>query len=124
MNWARAGEHSWRIFSEWVFAFHVRLPAIISISQVFSQLEATKGFLTKVQLVETSQAMRAAQKERIQPRVDAMGFTLDWYDSIYDVPDLEEEYTMLVAHEFFDALPIHILQVGRAAHASLCVCVP
>lgn len=52
----------------------------------------------RVHLVETSPPMRAAQKERL-------GEThyLSWHDSLGDVPDGP---MLLVANEFFDALPI------------------
>ncbi|KAH9998921.1 S-adenosyl-L-methionine-dependent methyltransferase [Russula vinacea] len=35
---------------------------------------------------------------------------LHWHDSIEDVPTADGVYTMLVAHEFFDALPFHLIE--------------
>jgi len=35
---------------------------------------------------------------------------LFWHDSLDEVQQNTEEYTMVVAHEFFDALPIHVLE--------------
>ncbi|TFK74089.1 DUF185-domain-containing protein, partial [Pluteus cervinus] len=83
------------------------------VLRVFAQLDAVKSHLTQVHLVETSLTMRALQQERLAPRSTAMGFRLDWYDSIYDIKDSPDEYTMLIAHEFFDALPIHLLQKSQ-----------
>ncbi|KAF8968058.1 S-adenosyl-L-methionine-dependent methyltransferase [Flammula alnicola] len=65
-----------------------------------------------VHLVETSPSMRATQQAYLtsisneRPHVH-----LHWHNSINEIPTSSSEYTMLVAHEFFDALPIHILQV-------------
>jgi len=36
------------------------------------------------------------------------GVKVYWYYSIYDVP---REFSIFIAHEFFDALPIHKFQV-------------
>jgi NADH dehydrogenase [ubiquinone] 1 alpha subcomplex assembly factor 7 len=63
-----------------------------------------------VHLVETSEAMRATQKEHLTHR-NRPNVSLHWHNSIKEIPRSATEYTMLVAHEFFDALPIHIIQV-------------
>ena len=39
------------------------------------------------------------------------GLRIHWHDSIDDVPAANSIYTMLVAHEFFDALPFHLIEV-------------
>ncbi|KAG9015939.1 hypothetical protein FRB90_004115 [Tulasnella sp. 427] len=73
-------------------------------------LRATRGFkefasaLTSVTLVETSQQLRKKQKDKLEK----YGVPLSWHDRIEDVP--QDAYSLVVAHEFFDALPIHILQ--------------
>jgi len=58
--------------------------------------------------VETSPWMRALQKEALmREEIDVF-----WNESVDEVPLAENgEFTMVVAHEFFDALPIHILEV-------------
>ncbi|KAH9074340.1 putative S-adenosyl-L-methionine-dependent methyltransferase MidA, partial [Lactarius deliciosus] len=38
------------------------------------------------------------------------GLRIHWHDSIDDVPAANGIYTMLVAHEFFDALPFHLIE--------------
>ncbi|MGO4526887.1 class I SAM-dependent methyltransferase [Microvirga sp. 2MCAF35] len=52
-----------------------------------------------VHLVETSQSLRKKQQEALA----ASGFSLHWHDRIDDVP---LGPTLLVANEFFDALPV------------------
>lgn len=46
--------------------------------------------------------------------------TLHWHNSIKEIPTSASEYTMLIAHEFFDALPVHIFQV-RDLHSPFSV---
>ncbi|RXW25505.1 hypothetical protein EST38_g304 [Candolleomyces aberdarensis] len=65
--------------------------------------------LTGVHFVETSQALRSVQ-ERLQSSPHYGDVKLHWYNSITEIPRSPSEYTILVAHEFFDALPIHVLQ--------------
>lgn len=76
-------------------------------------------------LVEISRTLSQKQEEKlsadpIQPTseltdephykscVSKYGPSVYWYKDITDVPD---GYTMFVAHEFFDALPIYKFQV-------------
>ncbi|WP_118138005.1 class I SAM-dependent methyltransferase [Oceanicella sp. SM1341] len=51
----------------------------------------------RIWLVETSPALRAAQKRRLE------GFEVSWADTVAELPDLP---LFLLANEFFDALPI------------------
>ncbi|KAG8930646.1 hypothetical protein FRC01_002450 [Tulasnella sp. 417] len=73
-------------------------------------LRATRGFkeftsaLTSVTLVETSEHLRKKQNEKLEK----YGVPLSWHDRIEDVP--QDAYSLIVAHEFFDAMPIHVLQ--------------
>ncbi|KAJ7240797.1 S-adenosyl-L-methionine-dependent methyltransferase [Mycena rebaudengoi] len=69
-----------------------------------------KNKLKSVHLVETSPSLRALQNERLSPSTPKYGCTLEWHDSIEQIPPSSEEYTMLIAHEFFDALPFHVVE--------------
>jgi len=61
-----------------------------------------------VHLIETSPAMRTLQQAKLGS--DKHNIELHWHNSINEIISSPSEYTMLVAHEFFDALPIHVLQ--------------
>jgi NADH dehydrogenase [ubiquinone] 1 alpha subcomplex assembly factor 7 len=64
----------------------------------------------KLHLVETSPALRAAQAA-------ALGERPRWHDTIESVP---ERPTILIANEFFDALPVHqLVRRGGAWHERL-----
>ncbi|WP_034160834.1 class I SAM-dependent methyltransferase [Sphingomonas sp. ERG5] len=60
---------------------------------------ATIGLKPPVHFVETSPVLRAAQAERVP------GAT--WHDSVSTLPD--DRALIVIANEFFDALPIHQL---------------
>ncbi|KAL0954930.1 hypothetical protein HGRIS_003863 [Hohenbuehelia grisea] len=54
-------------------------------------------------LVETSPHMRELQRYNIQ-------WPIKWFNSIEEITPVPYVFTMVIAHEFFDALPMHILQ--------------
>ena len=56
--------------------------------------------------------MRALQQEKLK----RFNIEIHWHNSINEIISSPSEYTMLVAHEFFDALPINILQVRQYLH--------
>lgn len=66
--------------------------------------------IESVHLVEASAKMREVQRDKLQHRSDALGASLHWHDHVDGVKPSEDVFTLAVAHEFFDALPIHILQ--------------
>ncbi|KAJ7472787.1 DUF185-domain-containing protein [Mycena latifolia] len=66
--------------------------------------------LAGVHLVETSPALRALQENRLSPSALKYGCTLEWHDSVDHISPSPEEYTMVIAHEFFDALPFHTIE--------------
>lgn len=63
-----------------------------------------------VHLVETSEALRSIQATKLRGASQVSPPKLHWYNHLDEIPRNPSEYTMLVAHEFFDALPIHVLQ--------------
>jgi SAM-dependent MidA family methyltransferase len=60
------------------------------------------GLAPPVELVETSPLLRAAQAERIPAR---------WHDDLSTIP--ESGPLLVVANEFFDALPVRQYEAGR-----------
>ena len=61
--------------------------------------------------MESSPSLRAVQQKKLEPWDGEKGLKIYWHDSIDDVPAANGIYTMLVAHEFFDALPFHLIEV-------------
>ncbi|KAF8917251.1 S-adenosyl-L-methionine-dependent methyltransferase [Mucidula mucida] len=59
--------------------------------------------ITRVHLVDISPTMRQLQASKLAGRCEVV-----WNDAINDI-EPSDEFTMLVAHEFFDALPINII---------------
>src|SRR5882762_947395 len=80
--------------------------------QVINKFPASCSALKSVHLIETSITMQRLQQEKLLPASKEGSWDLLWHDSLNDVPQETEDYTMLVAHEFFDALPIHMLEVS------------
>ena len=56
--------------------------------------------------------MQRIQAAKLQPWMDEHDVRISWHQSIDDIPTDDDAYTMLVAHEFFDALPIYYIQVS------------
>ncbi|WP_431522553.1 class I SAM-dependent methyltransferase [Sphingomonas phyllosphaerae] len=74
---------------------------------------ARAGLTPQVHLVETSETLRRAQAERLP------GAT--WHDSLNTLP--EDVPLLVVANEFFDALPIRqLVRRGDAWHERLVAC--
>lgn len=67
--------------------------------------------LTGVHLVETSEALRKVQEDKLSDLPSFGSLKLHFHNFLSEIPRSPSEYTILVAHEFFDALPIHVLQV-------------
>ncbi|GAA5846236.1 hypothetical protein JCM5353_003184 [Sporobolomyces roseus] len=65
--------------------------------------------VTSIHLVEQSEALQGVQKEAL--RRSGFGETpVFWHRNVEEVPKSEDEFTVAIAHEFFDALPIHIFE--------------
>jgi SAM-dependent MidA family methyltransferase len=80
------------------------------VHQVISHLKRAE--IKQVHLVETSAPMRSVQEDALSASAQKLGCALTWHDSLESVPHDPTLYTMFIAHEFFDALPIHIVEVS------------
>ena len=56
--------------------------------------------------------MRAKQEQKLGDSVQRLGGSLSWHDSIDQISPDPQKFTLVLAHEFFDALPFHLLQVS------------
>lgn len=83
--------------------YSLYLQTILALAQ-----RQSKTPVIQVHLVETSLALRGIQSERLS----GAPAQLQWYDSIDHIMPSNNSFTMLVAHEFFDALPVHVLRVS------------
>ena len=87
------------------------------ILQVFARFRDSAAALQAIHLVENSSKMQELQRGSLEPLATKNGWSLFWHDAIEDVKDadteasLDDMHTVVVANEFFDALPIHILEV-------------
>ncbi|WVF70972.1 hypothetical protein IAT40_005768 [Kwoniella sp. CBS 6097] len=63
-----------------------------------------------VHLVENSTAMREVQSKTLGPRLDGKNVDISWYTGINEIPETNDTYTLFVAHEFFDAMPINTFE--------------
>jgi SAM-dependent MidA family methyltransferase len=74
---------------------------------------ARAGFAPPVHFVETSPALRARQAERVPAAT--------WHNDVEDLPT--DRPMIVIANEFFDALPIRQLMRGRAGwHERIVAC--
>ncbi|GAA5936039.1 hypothetical protein JCM3775_003563 [Rhodotorula graminis] len=65
--------------------------------------------ISSIHLVEQSDQLKRVQKARLVET--GFGETpVEWHADVAAVPQSEDEFTILIAHEFFDALPIHIFE--------------
>lgn len=60
--------------------------------------------------MEASPAMRAIQENKLRDFAIRVGCELNWHDTLSSIKR-SDAFTMVVAHEFFDALPFYLLQV-------------
>ncbi|XP_041831978.1 protein arginine methyltransferase NDUFAF7, mitochondrial isoform X2 [Melanotaenia boesemani] len=105
------------------------------ILRVFSQLRSVLGETSvSLHLVEVSPALSLVQAQNLtgtcsreahreddpvyRRGTTGMGTPASWYRRLEDVP---AGFSIFVAHEFFDALPIHKFQAGeRREHVEVC----
>ncbi|KAL0067922.1 hypothetical protein AAF712_005091 [Marasmius tenuissimus] len=83
-----------------------RAALMADVLRVISQLTKPLKTEVEVHLVETSSSMCAIQEAKLGEQ----GWDIQWHDSLDSISPSSEAYTMLVAHEFFDALPFHVLK--------------
>lgn len=68
--------------------------------------------MQEIHLVETSHPLRSVQKRALKPFVEKYGWNVQWHDNLDAITPTDEQYTMVLAHEFFDALPFHLIEVS------------
>ncbi|KAJ3196594.1 NADH dehydrogenase [ubiquinone] complex I, assembly factor 7 [Irineochytrium annulatum] len=85
------------------------------ILRTSSQFEKYWSAVKSVHLVEASPGLREVQAKLLEPYSKEKGKRLMWHDDIDDIPrGMEEEIgkaSLVVAHEFFDALPVYQFEV-------------
>ncbi|KAG8213262.1 S-adenosyl-L-methionine-dependent methyltransferase [Butyriboletus roseoflavus] len=84
--------------------------------RVVRQLPAVRDKLDSVHLVETSPAMRALQRTTLRTTHEHGRVAFSWHDALDQITHRNDRFTMLVAHEFFDALPVHVIEVCLPPH--------
>ena len=77
-------------------------------TKTLNQLAPVRNVKKNIHLVETSHALRKAQADTLSNHAVVAP---KWHDSLDSISLDDEVYTMVVAHEFFDALPFHLLEV-------------
>ncbi|OAV98294.1 hypothetical protein PTTG_00338 [Puccinia triticina 1-1 BBBD Race 1] len=79
------------------------------IIRTFKSIRAFDNVDLSVHLIENSPFMRALQDQKLSP-FDDLKEKVSWSDRIDEVGKVDDRWTMVIAHEFFDALPVHIFQ--------------
>ncbi|CCL99309.1 uncharacterized protein FIBRA_01325 [Fibroporia radiculosa] len=109
------------LLSQWLHVGKVRKIRLVELGpgrgtlthdilRVLSQFPSAREAVEEVHLVETSLSMRSRQEGKLVTYSQEYGWALNWHGSIDDVSPDASKYTMIVAHEFFDALPFHLIQ--------------
>ncbi|ORY24701.1 S-adenosyl-L-methionine-dependent methyltransferase [Naematelia encephala] len=76
--------------------------------RTFSSFPDINSSIAAIHLVENSEKMRGLQLAKLGKRCEVAGISLEWSNDIHDVPTDFDGYTFVIAHEFFDAMPINI----------------
>jgi len=77
--------------------------------RTFKSIKAFKDVDFSIYLIENSPFMRQLQDQKLCSFDGLKGKTY-WFDRIDQVGKVDDQWTMVIAHEFFDALPVHIFQ--------------
>lgn len=94
--------------------------------RTFATFKPFMATLKRIHLVETSEGLMELQLNAIKEALGVVGkrvvsaeedagadgVVVEWFPGIDMVPVIPEEFTILTAHEFFDALPTHIFEKG------------
>ena len=62
--------------------------------------------------METSHPLRSVQEQALKPLAEKFGWSIQWHDNLDAIAPTNKQYTMILAHEFFDALPFHLIEVS------------
>lgn len=85
------------------------------ILRVFRGPLASSTPVKSVHLIETSPALREKQKTALSTYLESNisrspPLDVQWHEQIEDVPEDSSVDTLVIANEFFDALPIHVFE--------------
>lgn len=70
--------------------------------------------------METSHPLRTVQEQTLKPFIEKFGRKIQWHDNLDALTPTDEQYTMVLAHEFFDALPFHLIEVRLTVKQAPC----
>ncbi|KAH9463764.1 hypothetical protein Pst134EA_015848 [Puccinia striiformis f. sp. tritici] len=79
------------------------------IVRTFKSIKAFNNVDFSIHFIENSPFMRDLQEQKLSPFNDLNG-KVCWSDRIEEVGKVDDQWTMVIGHEFFDALPVHIFQ--------------
>lgn len=88
-----------------------KFPIVKKITTI--HLVETSEGLMKLQVKALEEALRVAGKKIALPDAETLAedeVRVEYFPLVDAVPVIQDQWTMLVAHEFFDALPIHIFE--------------
>ena len=74
------------------------------------QFPDTYKKLRKVSMVDASPFLKSVQRNRLKGFTDDLDIA--WFDRVEEVP--KNQFTIYLAHEFFDALPVFLFKVFDA----------
>ncbi|EMD34005.1 hypothetical protein CERSUDRAFT_141431 [Gelatoporia subvermispora B] len=82
------------------------------ILRVMWQFPAARAAVKAIHLVETSPHLRTAQEATLRPLTAKKEWCpeLNWHSSVDEISHDSDLFTVVVAHEFFDALPFQLVE--------------
>ncbi|KZT53517.1 DUF185-domain-containing protein [Calocera cornea HHB12733] len=69
--------------------------------------------LETLHMVENSEFMRRLQRDALRESLGTHDMQLKWHNDLEEIDTDPSIYTMVVAHEFFDAMPVDMLEKGE-----------